>query len=89
MHARPRPRARRDDGRRDRAVRRPVGITINLISTQNPSTIAANIALNFGDSSGLKVNVLIVSGLVLFVVSFAVNFIGRWITSRGQARRDP
>jgi len=61
-------------------------ITINLISTQNPSTIAANIALNFGNASGMKVNVLIFSGLVLFVVSFAVNFIGRWIASRGQAK---
>ena len=58
-------------------------ITLNLISTQNPSTIAANIALKFGEASGLKVNVLIFSGLVLFVVTFVVNFIGRAIAARG------
>ena len=61
-------------------------VTINLISAENPSTIAANIALNFGNASGTKVNVLIFSGLVLFVVSFAVNFLGRWIAARGQVK---
>ena len=61
-------------------------VTVNLISAQNPSTIAANIALNFGNASGTKVNVLIFSGLVLFVISFAVNFFGRWIAARGQVK---
>ncbi len=61
-------------------------ITFNLISTQNPSTIAANIALNFGNASGAKINVLIFSGLVLFVATFAVNFLGRWIARRGQVK---
>ncbi len=58
-------------------------VTFNLISTSNPSTIAANIALQFGEASGLKINVLIFSGLVLFVVTFAVNFLGRAIAARG------
>ena len=58
-------------------------VTVNLISTQNPSTIAANIALKFGEASGMKVNVLIFSGLVLFIVTFAVNFLGRAIAARG------
>ena len=58
-------------------------VTFNLISTQNPSTIAANIALQFGEASGTKVNVLIFSGLVLFVITFAVNFIARAIVARG------
>lgn len=61
-------------------------VTVNLISPQNPSTIAANIALNFGNASGTKVNVLVFSGLVLFVISFAVNFFGRWIATRGQVK---
>jgi phosphate transport system permease protein len=61
-------------------------VTVNLISAQNPSTIAANIALNFGNASGMKINVLIFSGLVLFVISFAVNFFGRWIAARGQIK---
>nr|WP_246283719.1 phosphate ABC transporter permease subunit PstC [Nocardioides perillae] len=61
-------------------------ITINLISTSNPSTIAANIALDFGNASGTKINTLIFSGLVLFVVSFAVNFLGRYIADRGRKK---
>jgi phosphate transport system permease protein len=60
-------------------------VTFNLISTQNPSTIAANIALNFGEASGTRVNVLISSGLVLFVASFGINFVGRWIAGRSKA----
>ena len=57
-------------------------ITLNLISTTNPSTIAANIALQFGEASGTKINVLIFSGLVLFVITFAVNFLARAIVAR-------
>ncbi len=60
-------------------------ISFNLISSQNPSTIAANIALDFPESSGLAVNALIASGLVLFVVTFAVNMLARYIVNR---RRD-
>ncbi|MEO9324179.1 phosphate ABC transporter permease subunit PstC [Nocardioides sp. C4-1] len=61
-------------------------ITINLISSQNPSTIAASIALNYSNASGIKTNVLIFGGLVLFVVTFAVNFLGRYLASRGVAK---
>jgi phosphate transport system permease protein len=57
-------------------------VSFNLISSTNPSTIAANIALNFPDSSGLAVNALIASGLALFVITFAVNFFARWIVNR-------
>jgi len=61
-------------------------VTVNLISSVNPSTIAANIALGFPEASGVKVDVLIFSGLVLFVVTFLVNFLGRWIAARGQVK---
>ena len=61
-------------------------ITINLISSTNPSTIAANIALTFADATGLQVNALIASGLVLFVITFLVNFAARWIVSRSDVR---
>src|SRR3712207_648712 len=37
-------------------------VTFNLISSTNPSTIAANIALNFPEASGLAVNTLIEIG---------------------------
>jgi phosphate transport system permease protein len=58
------------------------GITFNLISSSNPSTIAANIALQFPESSGLAVNTLIASGLALFVITLAVNMFARWIVTR-------
>ena len=58
-------------------------ITFNLISSVNPSTIAANIALKFPEATGVDVNVLIFSGLVLFLVTFIVNFLGRAIAGRG------
>ncbi len=57
-------------------------VTFNLISSDNPSTIAANIALTFPEATGLKVNVLIASGLVLFIITFAVNFAARAVVGR-------
>jgi len=58
------------------------GVTLNLISSGNPSTIAANIALNFPESSGLAVNLLIATGLVLFAITLLVNSAARLIISR-------
>jgi phosphate transport system permease protein len=58
------------------------GITLNLIGSSNPSTIAANIALQFPESTGLGVNVLIATGLVLFVITLAVNMLARWVVNR-------
>jgi phosphate transport system permease protein len=58
------------------------GITFNLITSGNPSTIAANIALEFPESSGLDVNTLIASGLALFLITLAVNTLARWIVNR-------
>jgi phosphate transport system permease protein len=57
-------------------------VTFNLISSDNPSTIAANIALNFPESTGVQVNALIASGLALFVITLAVNMLARWIVAR-------
>ncbi|HEU4511482.1 MAG TPA: phosphate ABC transporter permease subunit PstC [Nocardioidaceae bacterium] len=61
-------------------------VTFNLISNVNPSTIAANIALQFPEATGLGVNALIASGLVLFVITFVVNFTARAIVARGEKR---
>ena len=61
-------------------------ITFNLISSANPSTIAANIALQFPESSGLDVNALIATGLVLFGITLVVNMVARAVISRGEAR---
>ncbi len=57
-------------------------VSFNLISSVNPNTIAANIALQFPESSGIAVNVLIATGLVLFVITFLVNFAARAIVAR-------
>ncbi|HEY0508476.1 MAG TPA: phosphate ABC transporter permease subunit PstC [Blastococcus sp.] len=58
------------------------GATVNLISNSNPSTIASNIALKFPEATGLGVNTLIASGLVLFLITLAVNMLARWIVNR-------
>ena len=58
------------------------GYVFNLIGNQNSSTVAADIALNFPEATGLQVNTLIASGLVLFVFTFAVNFLARAIVNR-------
>jgi phosphate transport system permease protein len=61
-------------------------ISFNLISQANPSTIAANIALNFPDSSGIKINALIATGLVLFAITLVTNFIARAIIARSNVQ---
>jgi phosphate transport system permease protein len=58
------------------------GATFNLISSGNPSTIASNLALDFPEASGISVNALIASGLVLFAITLAVNIGARAIIGR-------
>ena len=57
-------------------------VTFNMISPTNPSTIAANIALQFPEAVDININLLIASGLVLFVITFAVNFAARAVVNR-------
>ncbi len=57
-------------------------ISFKLFTSQNPSTIPANIALTFPEAYGANVNVLIATGLILFIVTFAVNAVARWVVSR-------
>lgn len=61
-------------------------VSFNLVSATNPSTIAANIALTFSDATGLKVNALVATGLVLFVITFVVNFSARAIVARADRK---
>jgi phosphate transport system permease protein len=58
------------------------GVTLNLISSSNPSTIAANIALSFPEAYGVNVNVLIATGLILFAITLIVNTIARIVVNR-------
>ena len=60
-------------------------VSFALLKSQNPTTIAANIALNFPDASGIGVNVLIATGLILFVITLIVNSIARVIINRRNA----
>ncbi|WP_374727511.1 phosphate ABC transporter permease subunit PstC [Haloactinomyces albus] len=60
------------------------GVTFNLISSGNPSTIAANIALEFPESSGIAIDTLIASGLVLFAITLVVNMLARAIVNRSR-----
>jgi phosphate transport system permease protein len=60
-------------------------ITLNLISSTNPSTIAANIALSFPEAFGTNVNVLVATGLMLFGITLAVNAVARVIVNRRKA----
>ena len=57
-------------------------VSFKLLTSENPSTIAANIALSFPEAYGENINVLIATGLILFVVTFLVNAAARWIISR-------
>ncbi len=57
-------------------------ITFELLTSTNPTPIPANIALKFPEAHGTGVSTLIATGLVLFVVTFAVNAVARWIVSR-------
>lgn len=56
-----------------------------LLTSLNPNTIAANIALQFPEASGIGVNALIASGLMLFVVTLLVNSIARFVVGRRRA----
>jgi len=57
-------------------------VTFNLISSANPSTIAAHIALDFPESSGVDANALIAAGLVLFAVTLVINMAARAVINR-------
>jgi len=68
----------------------PAVIVSFLVITEgeNSQTIAANIALNFPIASTLQRQALIGTGLLLFVVSLAVNMIARYIVTRGSSKTD-
>lgn len=57
-------------------------ISFALLQSQNPTTIAANIALNFPEAHDLGVNVLIATGLILFLITLLVNSLARMVINR-------
>jgi len=62
------------------------GVGWDLISSANPASIASNIASNYREGSPAKIHVLIATGLVLFLVTFAVNFAARWLINRSDRK---
>ncbi|MFT4286263.1 phosphate ABC transporter permease subunit PstC [Nocardioides sp.] len=59
-------------------------VTLNLISSTNPATIASNIASKYNAEDTRIQTVLLATGLVLFVFTFAVNFAARWVVGRSE-----
>lgn len=60
-------------------------VSFALLTSQNPSTIAANIALNFPEAHDIGVNVLVATGLILFLITLAVNSAARVVINRRKA----
>ncbi|GAA1638302.1 phosphate ABC transporter permease subunit PstC [Georgenia ruanii] len=60
------------------------GFLINfyLLKPGQHQSIAANIANQFPEASGLGADVLIATGLALFAITFGVNLVARWIIAR-------
>lgn len=59
-----------------------MGINLHILQAGQHQTIAANIAAQFREAFGMSVNVLIATGLVLFLITFAVNSLARWVIAR-------
>ncbi len=58
-------------------------LTASLIKSGN-QTIPAEIALNFPEAFGLRMNELIAAGLILFIITLAVNLVARWFVTRNK-----
>lgn len=56
-------------------------LTWSVIQSGQHSTIAANIALQFPESTGLETSALVASGLALFAITLVVNALARSIVS--------
>lgn len=61
-------------------------VSWDVVSTENSNTIAAFIAQGYKEATPIGVSILIFAGLALFVLTFVVNFLGRWIASRGAVK---
>lgn len=57
-------------------------ISFALLTSQNPNTIAANIALDFPESGGDYRSLLIATGLMLFFITMVINMFARYVISR-------
>lgn len=60
--------------------------TWHLLTASTTQTIAANIAAQFPEADATGSSVLVATGLVLFIITFLVNYLAKKITSRGVAK---
>ncbi|WP_419866500.1 phosphate ABC transporter permease subunit PstC [Ornithinimicrobium cavernae] len=58
------------------------GVFTWVLTASGNNTIPAEIALNFPEAAGLRLSELIAAGLVLFVLTLAVNLFARWIVEK-------
>lgn len=56
--------------------------SFSLIDSGHNATIPSEIALNFPEAFGMRQNELIAAGLMLFIITLAVNMLARWVVSR-------
>ena len=59
--------------------------SIKLLQASQNQTIAANIAAQYPEANDLGVSTLIGTGLILFLITFVVNFIARKLTEKATA----
>lgn len=56
--------------------------SLHVLEVGRHNSIAANIASKSAEASGVDMSLLVFTGLVLFVLTFVINAIARWIVAR-------
>ena len=60
--------------------------SLHILEVGRHQSIAANIAARQAEASGIDMSLLIFTGLVLFVLTFIINAIARWIVARSAVK---
>lgn len=60
----------------------PGKFSSSLIEEGRNKTIPSEIALNFPEAYGIRLNELIAAGLMLFIITLVVNMVARWIVNK-------
>lgn len=54
----------------------------SMVQSGRNATIPSEIALNFPEAFGIRLNELIAAGLMLFIITLVVNMVARWIVNK-------
>lgn len=60
----------------------PGVFTWSMVQSGRNATIPSEIALNFPEAFGIRLNELIAAGLMLFIITLVVNMVARWIVNK-------